>query len=319
MNKLVASTTVALALVALPACEKRDGAEKPKREFGAALSPKLPHQEIWKEFSGENAMLHTERLVSLGPRPAGSEALESSRKYIITELAKAGWETERQTFIDETPEGPIEFVNLIARLRGSGTRTQQTIVASHYDTKLYREFEFVGANDGGSSTGALLELARVLALDPGLAWRIELVFFDGEEAILDFTETDGLYGSRHYIRELRAIGRHKQFSFGILWDMIGDKDLTITLPSDSPPDLARAVFKAAEALGTRKHFRYFPHPILDDHVPLTRGGIPTIDIIDFDFPAWHTREDTLDKVSPESMRIVGEVTLWILARAFPRG
>src|SRR5690606_21020982 len=138
----------------------------------------------------------------------------------------------------------------------------------HYDTKVYDTIEFVGANDAGSSTGALMETARVLALDPRLARQVELVFFDGEEAFAQFTPTDGLYGSRHYARKLRETGRAAQFKAGVLWDMIGDKDLTITLPPDSPSAVTKGILEAADALGTRKHFSFARQPIWDDHVPL---------------------------------------------------
>lgn len=145
-----------------------------------------------------------------------------------------------------------------------------------------------------------------------MARRIELVFFDGEEAVLQFTEVDGLYGSRYYAKQLRESGRNRQFKYGILWDMIGPTDLDIALPTDSPPELARKVFSAADALGVRKSFSYFRSPILDDHTPLNLSHIPTIDLIDLNFIYWHTADDTLDKLSPESLQKVGAVTLYML-------
>ncbi len=255
--------------------------------------------------------------VELGPRPAGSEALEKTRAYIEHQLEAAGWAVIRQTFTDETPRGPVEFVNLIARFKlglpqSPAETTQKIILASHYDTKLFDTVRFVGAHDGASNTGALIELARVLALDWTMAKQVELVFFDGEEAVSQFSATDGLYGSRHYARELRESKRNRQFKFGILLDMIGDKELTITLPPDSPSDIARGIFASATRLGVRDQFRYLDRPILDDHVPLTRSGIPTIDLIDFDYEWWHTADDTLDKLSADSLKTVGEVTLYYL-------
>ena len=282
---------------------------------GRSAAP-APH-DLWKSFSGDRAFSHVKQIVELGPRPIGSPALEKTRDYIITNLEKSGWQIERQKFTDATPRGKYEFINLIARFSGNPgkpakTDTQQVIVCSHYDTKIFDTLNFVGASDGGSSTGALIELARVLALNPTLARQIELVFFDGEEAVQAFSETDGLYGSRYYARSLRESKRSKQFKFGILWDMIGDKNLTITLPPDSPPRLARGIFEAADALKVRNNFSYFGNPILDDHTPLNQSFIPTIDLIDFDYPPWHTSEDTLDKLSPESLNTVGTVTLYLL-------
>lgn len=284
------------------------------------VSKAPPPKEIWKEFSGDRAMAHVSQQVEIGPRPSGSAELEKVRAQITKALEQAGWEVERQEFTDQTPRGPIKFANLIGRFSADGSRpvprhTQRSLVCSHFDTKKFSTIKFIGASDGASSTGALMELARVLALDPGMAAQVELVFFDGEEALNQFTEVDGLYGSRHYARSLRESGRAKQFKFGILWDMIGDRDLTITLPPDSPAEVARNVLASADALGLRQHFRFHERSILDDHVPLNQAGIPTIDLIDFDYLYWHTADDTLDKLSPDSMQKVGAVTLHTLRTA----
>jgi glutaminyl-peptide cyclotransferase len=258
--------------------------------------------------------------IDIGPRPSGSAEIEKARAHITTELEAAGWEVERQEFTDETPRGAMKFVNLIARFAADGSRpvpqaTQRAILCSHYDTKRFSTIRFVGASDGASSTGALLEAARVLALDPTLAARIELVFFDGEEAVVQFTETDGLYGSRHYASKLRDSTRARQFLFGILWDMIGDSSLTITLPPDSPPELSQGILASAESLGVRNNFTFFDRQIYDDHVPLiTTARIPTIDIIDFDYLWWHTADDTIEHQSPRSLQTVGSVTLHYVAK-----
>ena len=297
----------------------------PPPKKAAAPPAKLPPLadgplEIWKEFSGAKAFEEVRRQVEIGPRPSGSPAIEKTRTLIEATLKSHGWAVERQTFTDETPRGPVTFVNLIARylppgLKTAPTQTQRALVASHYDTKRFSTIPFVGANDGGSSTGALLELARVLALAPALAVQVELVFFDGEEALVQFTapddpKPDGLYGSRHYSRDLRASGRAPQFKFGILWDMIGDKEVGITLPPDSPQQLTRELLADAEALGVRAKFGYLDRAILDDHVPLnTVARIPTVDLIDFDYLYWHTADDTLDRIGPEGLQHVGAVTL----------
>jgi hypothetical protein len=276
-----------------------------------------PVPDIWTLYDGDRAVADVKTLVDLGPRPAASAALEQARQYIISEVEKAGWKIERQEFNDDTPRGSIKFVNLIATF-GDDPKTQQAIVCSHYDTKLFDAIRFVGASDGGSSTGALIELARTLARDPGLAQRVELVFFDGEEAFVQFTDTDGLYGSRYFARTLRDSGRYKQFKFGILWDMMGPKNLDITLSPDSPPDLTRGILKAADALNLRQDFTIFDRDIYDDHVPMLHfSDIPTIDLIDFNYPPWHTADDTLDKLGPESLRAVGAVTLYYLRTQFP--
>jgi len=128
-----------------------------------------------------------------------------------------------------------------------------------------------------------------------------------------------LYGSRHYASQLAATKRAAQFKFGILWDMIGDSDLKITLPPDSPADLTRDLLASAEALNLRNSFGYFERSIIDDHEPLNRiARITSVDLIDLDYPYWHTADDTLDRISPESLRIIGSVTLHYLNKALAK-
>jgi len=289
---------------------------------------------VYSQVSGSRAMEHVAALVHLGPRPAGSEAIEKSRVYLEEQLNKAGWTVRRQSFEQITPEGAITFVNLIARFGPDPWKRRVTgLLASHYDTKRF-SFRFVGANDGGSSTGLLVELAQVLARKPELASRLELVFFDGEEAFAPhITETDGLYGSRHYARDLLLLPAKSRPRWGVLLDMVGDKDLNISAAvqfpgppisrsaAENPIDLApvrdsldqmsRQLLSAANDLEVRSHFGISSDFITDDHVPLSRdAGIPTIDIIDFDYrDSWHTPGDTLDKISAQSLEIVGRVTL----------
>jgi glutaminyl-peptide cyclotransferase len=272
-------------------------------------------KKTWEEFSGDKALAHVQQLVDLGPRPAGSEALEKSRAYIEKQLSIFGWKVTRQVFTDETPRGKVQFVNLIATFAGHGEKTSPLsfLLCSHYDTKLFDTFRFVGANDGGSSTGLLLELARVLGQHPELAHKIEIVFFDGEEAFENFSDTDGIYGSRYFAKQLQGSKTAKEFRGGILFDMVGDRSLNVTLPPDSPPQIVGKIFAAAESLKVRDHFTYFDRDITDDHAPLNAIGIPTIDIIDFDFPWWHTSDDTIDKVSAESLQTVGSVAAYYLS------
>jgi hypothetical protein len=288
-----------LALVLLVACDR------------ASTSPQTAQKKIWEDFSGEKAFAHVQAMVDLGPRPPGTEAIEKTRAYLIKHLESAGWKVERQSFSEETPRGKVQFVNLIATF---GEQSVPAFLAcSHYDTKIFENGSFVGANDGGSSTGVLLEIARVLAERPDLAKKIELVFFDGEEAYEAFTETDGLYGSRYFAKQLVAQDKTKHFRGGLLLDMVGDKSLTITLPPDSPAEMAAGIFASADALKARKHFTYFDRDVTDDHTALNDVGIPAIDLIDFDYSPWHTLGDTIDKLSPESLRISGAVTCYYLS------
>jgi hypothetical protein len=289
--------------------------------------------KIWEEISGDKALAHVQQLVDFGPRPSGSEAIEKSRRYIEDQLRRSGWHVTRQAFTDDTPRGKVQFVNLIAQFPGQGTAAPLFLLCSHYDTKTFDAIKFVGANDGGSSTGLLLELARVIGRHPNLAAKVELVFFDGEEAYDHFSETDGLYGSRYFakhlgegrqparsathppaaMQQLRAGSVAGGFHGGILFDMVGDRSLDVTLPADSPSEMARDIFAAAEALKLRSYFTYLDREIIDDHSPLNAIGIPTIDVIDFDYPWWHTAGDTIDKISPKSLQVVGSVALYYLS------
>src|SRR5207253_10051335 len=216
--------------------------------FGQAGSLHAADTKSWEEFSGDKALAHVQRLVDFGPRPDGSKAIEKSRDYIEDQLRRSGWQVTRQGFSDDTPRGKIQFVNLIAQFSAREKAASPLfLLCSHYDTKMFDTIRFVGANDGGSSTGLLLELARVIGRHPNLARKIELVFFDGEEAVEQFSQADGLYGSRYFARQLQGAGA-KQFRGGLLFDMVGDRSLGITLPADSPAEMARDIFAAAEAL-----------------------------------------------------------------------
>ena len=314
-------TVTLLLLQSLAACSQESKTDPASDAKPKAAQKQAVPVEIWKEFSGSRAYSEVEKQVAFGPRPAGSQALAEARAHLTSALQANGWTVEPQAFVAQTPHGALQMINLLARFGGPAaaqTTTQKVIVGSHYDTKSFSTISFVGANDGASSTGALLELSRVLALDPALAAQIELVFFDGEEALQQFTETDGLYGSRHYAAQLRDSGRAAQFKFAVVWDMIGDRNLTVTLPLDSPKDLTQGLLSSAEALQRRGAFRIFDRPMLDDHVPLNLiAHIPAIDIIDFEYDAWHTADDTLAQVSADSLQTIGAITLHFLKKSLP--
>ena len=277
----------------------------------ASSCVKTPSKKIWSDFSGEKALTHVQNLVDLGPRPPGSDAIVRTRAYLEEQLESFGWKVSEQAFVDRTPRGEVKFVNLVARFGAAAKPV--FLLCSHYDTKIFDTFRFVGANDGGSSTGLLLELARVLAQQPRLADKIELVFFDGEEAVENFSGTDGIYGSRHFAAELLHDGSAKSFRGGILFDMVGDRSLDVTLPPNSPSKIAADIFASADALKLRNYFTYFDQDITDDHTPLNAVGVPVVDLIDFHYPAWHTADDTIDKLSAESLRIVGSVAAYYLS------
>jgi hypothetical protein len=286
---------------------------------GCRPSSSQPPTIDWNAFDGDRAYRHVERLVGFGPRPSGSEALVKSGDYIVAELRAAGLDVEERRFAKPTPRGETTFRNIIGRTRSAPTRGQGIVVfGSHYDTKWMTNITFVGANDAGSSTGALLEMARVTAHMPGLWY----VFFDGEECMEEYSATDGLWGSKHFAAELKA-GRPvkiEQVDAFVLLDMVGDRDLTVTIPPSSTGWLTLGMFEAAREMGWRDRFSYAENDILDDHTPMVAAGIPSVNLIDFEFGSadghndyWHTDQDTLDRVSPRSLEIVSRTALRWLA------
>jgi len=261
---------------------------------------------------GKAAMDHAKALVAMGPRPVGSEAHRQMERYIIDKLQAAGAAVDQDTFTTQTPIGEMSMTNIIGRLGKPGGRI--IVLASHYDTKLMDGF--VGANDGGSSTGLLLALAPILA-KKNINHEIRLVFFDGEEAFETWTEQDSLYGSRHLAAKWKADGTAARIGAMILVDMIGDADLDLLKDSNSTPWLRDLVWKVAARLGHSRHFLNREAEYEDDHLPFVAAGVPAVDLIDLKYGPnncpngcyWHTSEDTLDKISSGSMQIVGDVVL----------
>lgn len=261
-------------------------------------------------YDGAAALRHVSRLVALGPRPAGSPAGIRARDYIVAELKRLGVQVRVQAFTAETPHGRLAMANVVGVL--PGRRTDVIVVGGHYDTKWFRDFTFVGANDGGSSAGFLLELARALKAAGAGEYTYWITFFDGEEARESWTATDSLYGSRHMVRELTRTGTLPRAL--LLVDMIGDRDLDLRREAYSTPALVDIVWSSARGLGYGQHFLDQTMAVEDDHAPFLKAGVPAIDLIDFNYPPWHTVHDTLDKVSARSLQIVGEVVVDALPR-----
>jgi Zn-dependent M28 family amino/carboxypeptidase len=216
-----------------------------------------------------------------------------------------GLEPVEQPFDAETPIGRIRMVNVSTTIVGA--RKERLIVGGHYDTKRFREFRFVGANDGGSSAAFLLELARVLKRRTN-PFSIELVFFDGEEAVIEWKLTDHTYGSRHYVAHARKSGSLSSVKAMILVDMIADRQLQIRREEASTPWLTEAIWASARKL-KQPAFMSESLRVEDDHMAFLEAGIPAVDIIDLDYPAWHTAADTLDQISARSLQTVGDVLL----------
>ena len=264
---------------------------------------------------GQAGLEQTEAILAFGPRPPGSAALDAVRGRLRAQLTAAGWVCVGQPFERNTTLGTVKFENVRARFAGGDAdawqRPVKGLLCAHMDSKMFKNEVFVGADDAASACGAMLEIARALALaNSQQAKLMELVFFDGEEALEEnISAFDGLYGSRHYASAWPDGGAKPQF--GILLDMIGHKNLVIRMPSDTPEVLREVVLAAAGRQGAGKNFGLAAGPIIDDHTPLTRAGIAMVDIIgDFsNFAWWHTPGDNRRNLSAESLDISIRVTL----------
>jgi len=262
------------------------------------------------KFDGARAFEDLKAMVALGPRPAGSPALEKNRDYIRKQLAAAGLKVEEQAFDAQTPAGTIHMINLRATLPGAASGPARIVIGGHYDTKLAKDFAFVGASDAASSAAFLLELARALK-GRSNPLPIELLFLDGEEAVKwnwDVNDKDHTYGSRHYVEELKKANAVKDVRAFILIDMIADRDLGIRREQYSTAWLTDAVWSAAKRLN-RREFLDEATPIEDDHLEFLEAGIPSVDIIDLDYPQWHQPTDDLAHVSVKSVQAVGDVVV----------
>jgi glutaminyl-peptide cyclotransferase len=267
-------------------------------------------------FDGSRAFEYLKKMVEFGPRPAGSAMNVATQKFIIETLRDQGLNVEEDRFLANTPRGPVSMNNLIAKIPGASPDI--ILIAGHYDTKLFENFRFVGANDGGSSAGFVLEMATVLKRRQN-RFTYWCVFFDGEEAVDEWSDTDSVYGSRHLVQRLKAAHELSSIKAMLLVDMIGDRDLDVLREGNSTPWLTDIIWNSAAELGYQKNFLPKTFDIGgDDHFPFLREGIPAVDLIDFDYGFaninWHSDRDTVDKCSPHSLQIVGDTLL----RALPR-
>jgi glutaminyl-peptide cyclotransferase len=265
-------------------------------------------------FDGAKAMAETEALVKISPREAGSGGARRASVLLEGKLKALGLKTTIDTFSEETPGGKMHFNNVLGRLPGKTSRL--IVLASHFDTKGGLSKDFQGANDSGSSSGVLMELTRVLASRGPYETEFLIAFFDGEECRKEYGPHDGLHGSRRLAQQIYEGGGDRLVEAVIVLDMVGDKNLNITVPRNSTKKLVKELFYAAHELGVRPKFGLGEGSILDDHVPFLLAGMPVIDVIDFEYGSapglndyWHTTNDTLDKLSVESMQTIGDTIL----------
>lgn len=267
------------------------------------------------DFSGARALEWTRKAVALGQRPAGSPAIAKLQEMIRGELKARGWQVSEDAWTAQTPAGPKPMRNIIATMKGQSGK--MVVFSGHYDTKAMPGVNFVGANDGGASTGWLLEAARAL---PPLPRKddVVLVFFDGEEAWGDWSDTNGVFGSKHLAQKWRNDGTVTRIKAMFNVDMIGDKDLRVIDEPNSSAALRRLLRTVANETGYGKYFPPMQQAIEDDHMPFVQLGVNAVDLIDFDYGPghawWHTAQDTMDKLSANSFQVVGDVLMEVFRR-----
>jgi Zn-dependent M28 family amino/carboxypeptidase len=275
----------------------------------AATFPPAPSPETTGGFDGARAYKHVEQLVAIGPHSAGSEGIRRAQAYITGQLKSFGCPVEEQDFhAPSTPVGDVAMKNIVVKI--PSTNPNIVIFSSHYDTK--RMDNFVGANDGGSSTGVLLELARLLCARKN-AETIWLAFFDGEEDFnLNWTNRDNTYGSRELAASLALSGELRRVKAMILVDMVGPTNPIYRRESNSTAWLTELLWSTAARLGYSKVFINDSNGIEDDHISFLQRNVPSADIIDFEnsvLEYWHTPRDTLDKIDPRTLAITGHVLI----------
>ena len=268
------------------------------------------------KINATRAMQYTKEVTAFGARPIGSANHKKLEDYIVSHLK--GDEVDFDAFTADTVEGKFPVRNIIAKF--PGTKDGIIVIAGHYDTNYpLRNTAYVGANDGGSSTAILLEIANQLRGKKREGYSVWLLWTDAEEAVRKWSETDSLYGTRHLAERWQKDGTAKKIKAFLLADMIGDADLNIDRDGNSTPWLEDLVYEAATKLGYQSHFFERSTAVEDDHLPFMKIGVPCADIIDLDYGYGnvfhHSPQDTLDKLSPKSLQIVGDVilqTVWMV-------
>lgn len=304
---------LALGLAAstlLLACASSSQPVPPAPSPAAPASPAaldFPSPENFSGFDARRAYQHVEKIVSFGPRPPASEGSRRTHEYLQQQLAAFGCIVEEDSFEAGTPRGRLRMKNVTGKAPGQSEKI--ILLLSHFDTRIVEGTPgFVGANDGGSSTGIVLELARQLCARKS-AVSYWFGFVDGEEAFGEWSDINGTFGSRQMAAKLAASGDLKRVGAVVLLDLVGEADLGIKRESNSTRWLTDILWTAAARLGYQKEFLAQETPVEDDHLPFLRRNVPAVDVIDLDYAHWHTARDTLDKISPRSLAVVGHVVL----------
>lgn len=285
-------------------------AQPPPISAAASAPPQTadeaPPPEKTGGFDGKRAFAHVAKQVSFGPRPSGSPAIVNLQDYLQSELKSYGCNVETDSFGADTPVGRLPMKNILVKIPGE--KPGVILLGTHYDTKILDNF--VGADDGGSSTALMLELARLVCAQHG-RYAVWIAFFDGEEAVKVWSDSDGRYGSRQMAARFAASGDIKKIKAFLLADIVGGRNAQFLRESSSTPALIDLVWNTAAKLGYSALFLNNTTSAEDDHDPFLKRGVPAVDVIaDFmNNGYWHTPQDSLDKISPETLAIVGHVLL----------
>jgi hypothetical protein len=276
--------------------------------------------------SGVRALARVVTQVEFGPRIPGTPGHERMREWLVRELSRMGAQVEAQAFTDSTLGRPLPLVNVIARFAPSGGATRRVMLCAHWDSRPWcdedpdtsaRHEPLPGANDGGSGVAVLMEVGECLARRPAPVG-VDLVFLDGEDLGTPSRPDRFSLGARGYAARLPAAGDPRRPVAGFLFDMVGDRDLDIHVEANSAEraaNLVQLVLEGARATRARDFHSDVRYTLVDDHLPLLDAGLPAVDVIDFDYPAWHTRADRPDQVSAASLAEVSRVAAWLVYRS----
>ena len=323
-NMLCTAACVSASFIGLAGCKAKADSPQPDAKDAPFMSAvttappaatqdpaEAPPPEKTGGFDGKRAFAHVARQVSFGPRPAGSPALAQTQDYILAELKSYGCAADIDAFSSDTPAGRLPMQNILVKIPGD--RPGVILLGTHYDTK--RLEDFVGADDGGSSTGVMLELARSLCPQHG-RYAVWIAFFDGEEAVRpEWHDPDNCYGSRQMAARFANSGDLSRIKAFLLADIVGTRTPHFKRETYSTKALVDLVWGVAQKLGYASVFVEDSSAVEDDHQSFLKRHVPSVDVIDLDNGPggdvyyWHTPQDSLDKISPKTLAIVGHVFL----------
>ena len=307
IRRAIACWLVLFATFATAGCKPKTAESEDASQKESPYTPLPPRREkLWLDFDGNRALTEARTLTRFGPRQSGSDANAQTQKHLADVLVGLGWEPAAQTFTDNAPDGrQIRFSNIVARYSHFPKATKRFIIAAHFDTLATNEFPAIGATDGAANTAILIELARVLALDPQVAGQVELLFLDGSAPFRQTTISDGLFGSRFYTQVTSINQQANDIRAAIILQNVGTDGTRLTFSQNSDPKLAAQMGSAAKLLG----YKLEPsnRPFLADHVPFQQAGVPAMAFLDADSQLLNTADDTSERLNPTALAKLGSL------------